>query len=147
MTDDMVKIHFRLLPDTDGYPPVAVESVWAQASRDAGEYTLDNIPFFAREATVGDVVRAREEDGQLWFDGVARRSRNSLMRVVFLDRSSLDRVNAELIGLGCATEYAKSHNILAVSIPDDVDLRAIQSYLDAEMQSGVLDYEEPILRQ
>ena len=84
------KVHFRLVQDEDGYPPVSVESVWAQPSTKAGEYVLDNIPFFAREATIGDVVQVREEEGHLWFDKVVRRSQNSLVRVVFFDRAAVE---------------------------------------------------------
>ena len=38
------KIVFSLVPDEDGYPPVASESLWAVNVAD-DEYRLDNIPF------------------------------------------------------------------------------------------------------
>jgi hypothetical protein len=142
-----VKVHFQLVQDEDGYPPVTVESVWAQSTPRPCEYLLDNVPFFARTATIGDVVGVREDDGQLWFESVVRRSPNSLIRIVFFDRSGLERVNQRLIGYGCATEYLSAHNVLAVSIPDNVSLREVQAYLQGEATAGVLDYEEPILRQ
>src|SRR5512140_2416623 len=142
-----VKVYFRLVQDEDSYPPAAVESVWAQPSTKAGEFVLDNVPFFAREATIGDVVQVREEDGHLWFEKVVRRSQNSLVRVVFFDRASVERVNERLVNLGCSTEYIKAHNLLAVSIPSTVNLREVQGYLQAEAGAGTLDYEEPILRQ
>jgi hypothetical protein len=142
-----VKVHFRLVQDEDGYPPAAVESVWAQPTTKPGEYVLDNVPFFAREATIGDVVLVRDEDGHLWFDKVVRRSQNSLVRVVFFDRTCVERVNERLVSLGCSTEYITAHNLLAVSIPDTVSLRDVQGYLQSEAGSGILDYEEPILRQ
>lgn len=69
-----VRVHFRLVQDEDGYPPAAVESVWAQPTTKAGEYVLDNVPFFARDATIGDVVAVREEDSHLWFERVVCRS-------------------------------------------------------------------------
>jgi hypothetical protein len=144
---DLVKVHFRLTQDADGYPPVAVESVWAQPTTSAGEYVLDNIPFFASEATIGDVVLVREQGGDLWFDEVVRDSNNSLVRVVFFDHSCVQDVNQRLIDLGCSTEYIKVHNLLAVSIPDRVSLQDVQAYLQSEAGAGRLDYEEPILRQ
>lgn len=142
-----VKVNFQLVQDEDSYPPVTVESVWAQPTTKAGEYLLDNIPFFAQEATVGDLVRVHEEDGHLWFESVVVRSQNSLVRVVFFDRASVERVNERLVALGCSTEYLKAHNLLAVSIPDSVNLRDVQGCLQAEARAGILDYEEPILRQ
>jgi hypothetical protein len=142
-----IKVHFRLVQDGDGYPPVAVESIWAQPTVKAEEYVLDNVPFFAREATIGDVILVREQDGQHWFKDVVTRSMNSLVRIVFFDRTSTDRVNKDLIDLGCSTEYLKSHNLLAVSIPGTVDLGVIEDYLQKETSARTLDYEEPILRQ
>jgi hypothetical protein len=144
---DSVKVHFRLVQDEDGYPPVSVESVWAQPTTQPGEYVLDNIPFFAREATIGDVVLVHEKDGHLWFVEVVRRSKNSLVRVVFFDRTCVERISEQLVNLGCSTEYIKEHNLLAVSIPDTVKLQDVQGYLQSEAGAGVLDYEEPILRQ
>ncbi|MEW6431871.1 MAG: DUF4265 domain-containing protein [Myxococcota bacterium] len=141
------KVHFQLVQDEDGYPPVSVESVWAQAGTEEGEYLLDNVPFFAREATLGDVVEVREEDGHLWFNKVVHRSQNSLVRVVFFDHGAVERVNERLMTFGCSTEYLKAHHLLAVSIPRTVNLREVQAYLQAEAAAGILDYEEPILRQ
>lgn len=80
MTDrpGSVKVHFRLVQDEDGYPPVAVESVWAQPGMNSREYVLDNLPFFVREATLGDTVLVREEEGHCWFEAVVRRDRTRL---------------------------------------------------------------------
>ncbi len=118
-----VKVHFRLAQDEDGYPPVAVESVWAQPGANAREFVIDNVPFFAREATVGDTILITEEAGQRWFEAVVHRSRNSLVRVVFFDRTCVDRVSDQLTALGCSTEYLREHNLLAVCIPASVRLK------------------------
>ncbi|MCI0671616.1 MAG: DUF4265 domain-containing protein, partial [Myxococcaceae bacterium] len=140
-------VHFRLTQDEDGYPPVAVESVWAQPGANVREFVIDNVPFFTREATLGDTVSIREEEGHRWFEAVLHPSRNSLVRIVFFDRTCVDRVSAHLTGLGCSTEYLREHNLLAVSIPESVRLRDVQDYLQSEAAQGTLDYEEPILRQ
>ena len=141
------KVHFRLVQDGDGYPPGSVESLWAQTGNNAGEYVVDNVPLFTRDATIGDVVHVREEDGHLWFDKVVHRSTNSLVRVVFFDPNAVERVNERLVNLGCSTEYLAAHKLLAVSIPITVSLQNVQGYLKTEASSGTLDYEEPILRQ
>jgi len=140
------KIYFRVVRDTDGYPPVDVESVWATKRGVSEQYVLDNVPFFAKDATIGDVVEARKEDGKKWFARIICRSPNSLIRIVFFDEGALERVNATLVGLGCSTEYLKSHNVLAVSVPKPATLEQVQDYLAQESSGGSLDYEEPILR-
>jgi hypothetical protein len=147
LSEDRVKIHFQLEQDSDGYPPVGVESLWAVPTTTAGEFVLDNVPFFARCATLGDTVRVREEQGQRWFESVARRSTNSLIRAVFFDAEKLEQVNGTLERFGCSTEYLRPHKLLAVSIPANVSLVDVQAYLEVESGTGVLDYEEPLLRQ
>lgn len=143
---DHVKIQFRLRQDVDGYPPVAVEGVWATKAPSGG-YTLDNIPFFARDATLGDTVSVTVEDGTFWFSGVLNRSGNSLLRVVLLDPSRVGELRNGLSGLGCSTEWDQPHNLVGVNVPGAVSLAVVQAYLRTESAGGWLDYEEPILRQ
>jgi hypothetical protein len=144
---ELVKIHFRLRQDEDGYPDIAVESVWAKPSVASGEYVVDNIPFFIRDATIGDTLKAHEEDGILWFDCLTRRSSNSLVRVVFFNRECKPRIAQELAYTGCQVEYFEKYNLLAINIPGDVKLSDVQAYLGREAEAGNIDYEEPILRQ
>jgi hypothetical protein len=70
-----VRIHFQLEQDEDGYPPVVVESLWAESGENHNEYVIDNVPFFVRVATIGDTVRVREEDGNRWFESLVHRSK------------------------------------------------------------------------
>jgi hypothetical protein len=142
-----VKLNFELYQDAHGYPPVAVESVWATPAEDVGQFVLDNVPFFVREATIGDTVKALERGSQHWFECVVKRSENSLIRVVFFEPTCVSKVTARLIALGCSVEFLRAHNLLAVSIPVGVALREIQECLAAEAATGSIDYEEPILRQ
>jgi hypothetical protein len=143
----LVKIHFRLEQDEDGYPPVAVESLWATPTAAAEQYVIDNVPFFIRDATVGDTVLVRKKDGNCWFDGVLSRSQNSLVRVVFFDRDCVEVLSKQLSAMGCSTEYLREHNLMAINIPGEIALTDVQAYLRAEAETGKIDYEEPILRQ
>jgi hypothetical protein len=146
MSDKAVKINFRVKAGDDGYPPVAVESLWANPAGDG--YLIDSIPFFTSEATNGDRVVARNGEGDaLWFDGILQRSGNSLIRVVFFDLDSQDAVVSHLTGLGCGTERMAQFKLLAVDIPQDVVLGDVQTYLQTQASAGLIDYEEPILRQ
>lgn len=60
------KVFFKLEPDDDGYPPVSVESLWAQENQD-GTCVIDNIPFYTREATLGDVVDVLYDEGVAYY--------------------------------------------------------------------------------
>jgi hypothetical protein len=142
-----MKIHFPLSQDEEGYPPVAVESVWATMGETPGKYVIDNIPFFTQEATIGDSVYAREENGQYWFEGIAERSTNSLIRIVFFDPTRISTIGKKLTGLGCSIEVLAQYNVMAVSVSAEVELSEVQSFLEDQASDGSLDYEEPILRQ
>ena len=143
---DREKIYFTVTQDEDGYPPVSVESVWGHRGERQGEYILDNIPFFLREATIGDTVRVRDQDAQHWFEATVRPSRHSLLRIVFFDPAQVDRVSDRLVALGCEIEYLRAYKLLAVSVPPEVRFVDVQGYLQSECEARVLDYEEPILR-
>lgn len=104
------------------------------------------VEFFAREATLGDTVRAREEHGLFWFDRLQKSSGSSLIRVVFFDVKRMVEVNRMINSLGCRTEYFKERKLLAVNVPIEAELSAIQVYLQSEADRGGIDFEEPILR-
>ncbi|MBS0555483.1 MAG: DUF4265 domain-containing protein [Proteobacteria bacterium] len=139
------KINFCLMPDADGYPPVSVESLWANPS--GNNYVIDSIPFFTSEATLGDLVRVKRGEGDaLWFEGVERPSGHSLLRAVFFDEASVGEVIASLVAAGCDTERMNVFKLLAIDVPEDVSLADVQRILQQESAAGRLDYEEPILR-
>lgn len=147
MKEFNTKIHFRLEQDEDGYPPVAVESLWARPASRHGRYVVGNIPFFVCDATIGDTVKAREVSGDLWYEKTVQRSGNSLIRVTFFDLGAFDAVCGQLESMGCGVEYLKPYNILAVDIPPVVTLATVQAYLSTQAAAGFIDYEEPILMQ
>lgn len=142
-----VKIHFHLEQDEDGYPPIAVESLWAEPGVKPDEYVIDNVPFFVRDATIGDAVLAIEKEDGRWFDRLVSRSQNSLLRVVFFDRTCIKEIGERLVTMGCSTEYLREHNLMAVSIPGSVPLESVQAYLQSQADAEKIDFEEPILRQ
>jgi hypothetical protein len=141
-----VKVFFHLEQDNDGYPPVAAESVWAARTKNDGEFVLDNIPFFVSEATFGDAVSAQESDGALWFDQLINWSGNSLIRVVFFDKSIVAEVRDFLSKNGCSSEYSAAFNLLAINVPPDASLVEIEGFLHAKIAEGAIDCEWAILR-
>jgi Domain of unknown function (DUF4265) len=139
------KIVFPLVRDEDGYPPFDSESVWAEL-KDGLNYTVDNIPFFARQATIGDVVLVKEVDGEFIFDRIVSRSKSSLIRIIVLQDDQVDVIRSKLISLGCSSELFREPAIIAVDIPSDVNLSTVQVYLSDLEKRDVVTYEEPILR-
>jgi hypothetical protein len=140
-----VKVSFRLQPDADGYPPVSVESLWADP---VSEYfKIDNIPFFTRATTIDDLVQAApDEAGNLWFQAVVEDSGHSLIRVVIFKPECEERVITELRSLGCRVEGLKAYKLLALDLPASADLAKVQEYLRSEAEVGNIDYEEALIR-
>lgn len=139
------KITFLLQQDQDGYPPVVAERVWADhVSSDL--YRLDNIPFFATKATLGDIVRVESVDGELRFSDVVVPSRNSLIRVLCYDGADVDTIREKVSTMGCATEYDATHGLIAISVPPEVDIAQVYAAFENEFRAGLVDYEEALLR-
>lgn len=140
------KIFFAIDQDEDGYPPVAVESVWGEEIH-KGQFIIDNIPFFAQQATLGDIVETTLDRGILHYVATIQRSGNSLIRVSCFKDTDPERIRKDLERLGCETEIALAYRLVAVSIPQQISLEVVQRYLSEQAQEGYVDYEEPILRQ
>jgi hypothetical protein len=141
-----IHITFSTPPDEDNWPPYGAERVWAEEISPQSA-RIDNVPFFTREATFGDVVEYRiAADGVREFVRVLVPSESSLVRVLLLERPDFDRVQARLIEMGCVVEGHAARLMLAVSIPATIDIHEPMNYLVDLADLGKLEYEEAILR-
>jgi hypothetical protein len=140
------RILFELEQDEDGYPPVGAETVWATHDGE-NRYVIDNTPFFATAATLGDVVEATEEDGMLRYKATIKRSGNSLIRIVYCDGTDPSELRNHLKTLGCSTEWDENHHLIALNIPPSVNLEEVQAFLRQGLEQERWDYEAPILMQ
>jgi hypothetical protein len=140
------KVFFRIERDVDGFPPVAAEGVWARPT-EAGLYVVDNIPFFARAATLGDTVAVETEGGRLWYRTTVQASANSLLQVLTLTSEAVDDVVTLLRRLGCSLERDATGQLLAVNVPPEAPLPMVLAHLAVLASGGLLAYEAVLLRQ
>ena len=140
------KVIFQLEPGEDGYPPVGAESVWA-AHIEGDSYRIENIPFFAKEATLDDIIEAVEVDGALEYKRTLRRSGNSLIRVHCWTGVDQRAVQRDLEALGCTWEGDNNFDLIAINVPPDVPLEKVQAFLQQGFEQERFDYEEAILMQ
>src|SRR4029079_14520862 len=115
--------------DADGYPPVEVESMWANPR--AGGYELESIPFYAKGVALGDVVSAEvDRAGALVYTKVLERGAHSAYRVYLLDPAPDDpqRTISFLRGHGLRVEYDVPR-LLAIDIPPSISLDFAESLL------------------
>ena len=141
---DRVKILFSY----DGSVPgsIEVETLWAIPS--ANGFKLDNIPFFAREVSVGDVVSAKPDlDGMLRFGALVKASQNSTVRLWFAKNkeNEVARVRQNLRDLGCSSEISDLPRLVAVDIPATISYAIVRKVLDEYEKVGLLEYEESCL--
>ena len=123
-----------------------IESVWAMPVVDG--YQIDNIPFYAREIALGDVVNAKTDiDGSLRFSSFVRPSGHSTVRLWFAKGSvhAVVSIRQKLRELGCTSEQSDLPRLVAIDIPPLVPYkRARQFFVDGE-KAGLFEYDEACL--
>ena len=137
-----VKIMFELEANVSGQREI--ESVWALPVEDG--FQIDNIPFYACEVALGDVIKARpDENGTLWFEGLVRASGHSTVRLWFASEADVRAKRDELHQSGCSSELSELPRLVAVDIPPEVSYEQIKVTLDEGESSGQFEYEEACL--
>ncbi|HYO59748.1 DUF4265 domain-containing protein [Archangium sp.] len=144
MSDDYVRVLFKLEKADEDYPPVDYERLWARRL-EPGLFEIDNIPFFVRDISAGDVVSAGEGEGEVVFSELVRGSGSSTLRVIVFDAAQVEDVRRRLQELGCSTELNVS-KMLGVDVPAHVDLQAVRTWLMKEQSSGTLEFEDACIR-
>lgn len=143
------KINFRLKQDEHGYPPTTTETIWAK-KRSEKEYEIDNIPFYVRGISSGDIVSATNEGGELVFDKLVSPSDNSTLRVIIMDKNRKEETGSNLrkylIELGCEIE-GNQPGMFAVEVPKSVNLKSVIAYLVKGEAKSLWGHEEAALRQ
>lgn len=141
--EPLTKITFQVSPDENA--GVRSESIWAEPLGDA-QYRLHNVPFYAREVSLGDTVLAKEHDGALWVEKILQRGGHSTYRVFLCDaldmKSDAFRIAwKDIEALGCTFENANGR-WFAVDIPPDADADSAYELLERGEADGVWTFEE-----
>lgn len=140
-----VKIKFAVEQDEDGYPPFGAESMWAEPTSN-DSYLIQNIPFYAKGVSRGDIVSAWFDGKGLVYNKTFSRSANSTIRAVLFDPSAVDDVVESLDSIGCDHEWHKAFNLVAINVRDEFSYLNLLAYLHSISERGLLDFEEATLR-
>src|ERR1700755_1092034 len=138
-SQNRVKIAFPLSRDEDDYPPADREHLWAIARGD--RYEIDNVPFFVKGVSAGDLVAAHKDGEQLIFDRVIDFGGHSTIRVVMYDLAQKERIRRKLAQLGCESEGSHLPKLFAVDVPPTVNYAEVIALLAEEADKVILDYE------
>ena len=139
--EQMVKILFKLEQDEDGYPPAEWESLWAK-KLGSNRFLIENIPFFVRGLSYGDVIQANIIDDEYHFSRVFEYGGQSTIRVVPFDSCDLEEFQVKLKRLGCDIEYIKDYNLVAINMPDITILKRARAFLLEEKARERIVFEE-----
>lgn len=141
----MEKMTFRLIKTEDGYPPDDLETLWVERL-ERQSYRIENIPFYIRDVSPGDVVRGKRSDGVLWFDGILERSDSSVIRIIIFVSSKSDDLLRKLVSFGCKWEGSHLSSLYSVEVPGTADYASVLGFLQEQVDDGALDFEEASLR-
>jgi hypothetical protein len=144
--DYSVEIWFRIQKDKDGYPESREwEQLLARPLLERDDYfRIESIPFFLKNVSRGDVVRAKIvrnpeiQDGELFqFDTVLDRGGHNTYHLLLRKKhpDDPDFTQNELLKKGLAVEE-QNGDFLAVDVPPSGDQQAIDAYLVAQSDAG-----------
>jgi len=141
-----VKVRFQLTVDSEGWPPVGSEGLWAEPLGD-DLFKIDNTPWFVRNLATEDVVRALAgSDGVLWATEKVRWSGRFTIRVIPRRDGPLaaDRqaVLDAFAPFGVSGEGVEQYGMVALDVPPVAELSAVKALLRAGEADGRWYFEE-----
>ncbi|MFZ3492299.1 DUF4265 domain-containing protein [Streptomyces sp. 5.8] len=143
---ERVRLIFELAQDSDGWPPARTERLWAiRVSDDTAR--LDNIPFFVRGFSLGDIVRftVDDKDVLLGQEAVAY-SDNCTIRVIPAEDGHLvekrQAVLDEFSRLGVDGEGIAQFGLVALNVPASAEIAQVKQLLAHGERVGRWHYEE-----
>ena len=145
MNSNDTKLRFRIQQDETGYPPVSVESLHVSKISEE-RYCLESIPFFFREATLGDIVVVEEEGDGLSYALVVGGERNSLVRVFVPASEQVEALTVLLNELGLLFEVLKDFGIVAINISPEQSYRDVLTRLEESLDMETAGMEEVLCR-
>jgi len=132
-----------LLTYQDDQGNYQVECVWA--TKEGAYYRINNIPFFASNIALDDVISAKQEDNALYFDVLVEASGHSTIQIIIFNEAEVINVGKELEKLGCTWEGSHIKNLLSVDIPKSVSYQVVKDFLDNGENEGKWSYKEACL--
>ena len=120
-----------------------VESVWA--TKEGGYYRINNIPFFAPNIALDDLVSAEVEDDALYFDSLIEPSGHSTVQMIIFNEDEVMQIGKDLEALGCTWEGSHIKTLISVDIPKEVHYTTVKKYLENGEKGARWSYREACL--
>ncbi len=112
--------------------------------RAEGTFVVENVPFFAKNLSFGDIVRADTIDGTLVLTDVVKRGGHSTYRI-FTENgchdARVEQLLEELRKAHCDIEPA-TDRLVAVDVLPEADIYRVYGLLENAEKSGIIDFQE-----
>ena len=118
-----------------------IESAWATPIS-KNLFKLDNILFYAKDYSLGDIVKVKKRNQDLIVIGLEKESGHSTVRIIFNDERDVNIIREKLKELGCESEISNSSILISVDIPSEVKYNLIKSFLEQGEKLSKWVYEE-----
>lgn len=122
---------------------ISEESIWVQPV--GINYKIDNIPFYAPNLALNDVISVENDEGILYFDELIEASGHATIQLIFFQGKESGKVLEHLEKMGCTWEGMKDQPYFAINVPPTIDYKGVKDFLDDKLKSKVLDYKEACL--
>lgn len=139
------KILFKLVKDSEGYPPDDWETVWGLEVENS-LYKIENIPFYVRGISFGDLVSVDRIGNELFFNELIELSGHSVIRVIVFDSSQTDELTRRMSQMSCDYEGSHIDGFLAFDCPPVANYSEIVQYLEEGENRGKWEYEAASIR-
>lgn len=136
----MKENHIKLLFKHNAFGGNDIESAWA--TKEGEFYKLDNILFYAKEFSWGDLIKVKVIDNELYADALIKESGHSTVRILFEDVSDVQLTRDRLKSMGCDSELSNHEKLVSVDIPLTVYFGDVVKYLDEGEKAGKWEYQE-----
>src|ERR1700761_1953400 len=113
MSDSKILLTYK--DDEGGYK---TESVWA--TKEGSYYRINNIPFFATNVALDDLVSAEEDNGALYFESLIEPSGHSAVQMIIFDENEVMKIGRELEELGCTWEGSHIKTLISIDVPKEI---------------------------
>lgn len=136
MEENYVKVAFR----HDAFDGDDIETAWTV--KEAEYYRLDNILFYAKGFSWGDLIQVKFVDGEPYADVLVKESGHSTVRILFENIDDVQSTRDQLKSIGCDSELSNYQKLIAVDIPPVVYYNDVIEYLDEGEKIAKWEYQE-----
>jgi hypothetical protein len=139
-SENLLKIVFNVDTGDGPLPKLKKESLWSEV---AGKRRaiLRNVPFFACNVALGDLIEFEEKNNEYMFLSVQEPSSNSTVHCFCFDSSLMEIIKAALLKVGCTIEIGPIPEYLAINVPTIEAASCIKALIRDHVSSEQLSFQ------